>query len=293
MFIALSFVGRLPPYIIECIHQIRCFFDGDVYLITNDTESSHLHALDTIHVVDYTTVRSEEFDAVLEKTHHRFCLTPNLKGREELFIRSFERFFLLHHLMRLEDISDCLFLELDNLIYDDPRRWLAGFSSHDLCYMFDNYNRCSSGLMYVRSADSLEGLLAYALHYIQHANEFINEMSCLYQYQERHPDKVQILPTHWSDPPPAIENFGRYGDTIFDALGIGCMMLGIDAVHTGNTVVRGKKAEWCYIDYTVHPYRWTKDAEGRRVPSMWTGDRWVLINNLHVHSKLLKEGLSK
>jgi hypothetical protein len=45
MFVALSFIGKLPSYIIESIHQIRIYFDKDIYLIINDIESPFIESL--------------------------------------------------------------------------------------------------------------------------------------------------------------------------------------------------------------------------------------------------------
>ena len=39
MFVVLSFIGTLPNYVVDCVHQIRCFFQGDIYLILNDLNS--------------------------------------------------------------------------------------------------------------------------------------------------------------------------------------------------------------------------------------------------------------
>ena len=296
MFVALSFVGTLPSYTVECIHQIQTFFDGEVYIIASDFDSPFLKGpwKKRVHVIDYDRVRSMVFDELVAKHRSRFAIISGLTGREELFIRSFERLFLLQQLMIQRELTDGLFLELDVLIYQDPRLWLPEFQKYSLCYMFDNYNRCSSALMYVKNANALDGLLSYCSHYIQHANEFINEMSCLYQYYEsqQSPSSIQLLPTHWSEPAIASEHFGKFGNTIFDALGIGIMMLGVDPFHTQGMIKRNTRWNMCLIDYTVYPYRWNTDDMNRRIPEMWTGKEWIRINNLHVHSKLLEDGLS-
>jgi hypothetical protein len=36
MIIALSFIGKLPSYIVEVLHQIRCFYSRDVYYYTDN-----------------------------------------------------------------------------------------------------------------------------------------------------------------------------------------------------------------------------------------------------------------
>ena len=33
MNLILSFIGKLPDYIVDCIYQIRIFYKGNIYLI--------------------------------------------------------------------------------------------------------------------------------------------------------------------------------------------------------------------------------------------------------------------
>jgi hypothetical protein len=296
MFIALSFVGTLPSYIIECIYQTRLYFYGDIYLIIDDIESKYLEKIHkyNIQIINYMDVIDTKFIEIVNVNMNKFCIIENLKGREQLFIRSFERFFLLHNLLKQKNITDCLFLELDNLIYDNPEKWIERFSKKELCYMYDNDDRCSSGLMYVKKSESLDLFLAYILYYIINSNEFLNEMTTLYRYYERNNNDVQILPTYYnkeSIPNMAIMNYDNY-NSIFDALAIGCLLLGLDPYHTDGKIELGRKAWWCAIDYTKDIFEWKIDDKGRRNPYIFDGNNWIKINNLHVHSKDLKSGLS-
>jgi hypothetical protein len=293
MFIAFSFNGKLPSYIIECTHQARLFFKGEIYLITNDLSSEYLHIIQkyNIQIVNYEDVKDDEFDNTINMFYHKFCIIDAI-GREELFIRSMERFFLLNNLMKKENLSDCLFLELDNLIYDEPEKWLPSFSKKGLSYMFDNDNICSSGLMFVKNTTSLNNLLQYLLNYVRYDNEFISEMKALFKYIN---SDIQILPTYWKKkgiPDLPKENFGDYGDSIFDSLPIGMFLFGFDPIHTNGIIELGKKSIWSAIDYTQDKFHWKIDEEGRRIPYIFGNGKWLRINNLHVHSKDLKSALS-
>ena len=299
MFLALSFIGTLPPYIIDCVHQIRCYFDGEVYLILNDMMSPYLSDISkyNVNLIRYEDVRSVKFDLVVQQYYHKFCIVHDLKGREQLFIRSFERLFLLQNLMKLRSINDCLFLELDNLIYDDPRNWLSSFSKNELCYMYDNMDRFASGIMYVKSTDSLNDLMNFFLNYIPSCTGFLDEMRALSKFYDIYSYDIQILPTHWIDKNPKIplisyNYFTNYKETIFDAASIGIFLLGMDPHHTNGTVVTGLKGKWSNIDFTNYKFEWKTDEIGRRKPYVFTGEKWILINNLHVHSKNLRDGLS-
>jgi hypothetical protein len=297
MITCLSFVGILPEYIIECVHQIRCYYNGEIYLIINDLNSVHLQKIEKYNVIiiDYKTVISDIFLQTADNHKKKILYIDTLYGREELFLRSFERFFLLQNLLKQTEKEDCLFLELDNLIYDDPHKWIDSFSKHELCYMYDNDNRFASGLMYVRNADALDGLLKCILDFIKNSNEFMTEMIALSIYYETNKDKVGVLPSYWHDhtvPPIAHLNYDKYNDTIFDAAAIGCYLLGMDPYHTNGVIVRNLKSLWAKIDYTQQIFDWKIDENGRKRPYIWNGEKWLLINVLHVHSKDLKSGLS-
>ena len=207
---------------------------------------------------------------------------------------------ILNNLLKQLNRGDCFFIELDNLIYDDPHKWIEQFSKHDLCYMYDNENRFSSGIMYVKSAESIEGFLQYCIDFINKSegasNHFMVEMVALSNYYDLNKDKVGILPTYWnSEGVPSItySNYDKYNDTIFDSLAIGCKLLGLDTIHTNGQIVTNLKAWWCAIDYTGQKTEWQTDEQGLKKPYIWNGEKWLLINNLHVHSKDLKNGLSK
>jgi hypothetical protein len=300
MFVTLSFVGTLPEYIVDTVHQTRQFFDHDIYLIADDMQSPHLETLKkyNVKVVDYKEVYSREFVECYERNKQKFVILHGLKDRFALFVRCFERFFLLYYLMRNYGVSDCLFMELDNLIYDDPRNWLPEFSKYELCYMFDNYNRCSSGIMYVKDFNSLVRLLDYTIKYIDNyqSTEWMNEMSLLYGYQSyiQHFNTVQLIPTHWNalQYPMSAEHFDKYNNTIFDAAAIGIFFYGNDPSAVNAPAVPGVKNKFSLVDYTIYKYEWITDDQGRKIPYVFDGTQWLKINNLHIYTKDLKKALS-
>jgi hypothetical protein len=303
MFIALSFVGPLPSYVVDCIHQVRIYFDGDVHLIIDDVESVYVEQLKKYNVIieNARELENEEFNQLVGEVYHKFYICEQLKGREKLFILSFGRFFLLNNLMNKKGLTDGLFIELDNLLYDDPKKWLPSFSTHDLCFMYHNHTACSSGIMYVKNKDSLRGFLDYIFNYLRHSNDFLSEMAALYQYYKLHENDgqhIQILPTYWpsvdGDLPPLTHlNYEKYDNTVFDTASFGIYLLGMDPYHTNGEIVLGLvRKEWYFLDSSKLTFEWKVDDAGRKKPYVWNGESWLLINNLHVHSKQLTNGLS-
>ena len=99
MNIVYAFVGTLPSYSVETVHQTRLFYDGPIYFILNDLTSPYISILEQYNVIiiPYDSVVNHDFTSLLAVTYNKFCIPKGLKGRENLFIHSFERFYLLHN----------------------------------------------------------------------------------------------------------------------------------------------------------------------------------------------------
>jgi hypothetical protein len=241
-------------------------------------------------------VKDNTFNALVQRVYHKFCIVRELKGREKLFIYSFERFYILYNLMKQRGLTNVFFLELDNLVYDDPRKWEKGFSLHEMSYMFDNQDRGASGICSIRSLDILRKFLDYCSHFIEHSNDFITEMITLYRFWKGQSGCVGMLPVHWPAdgiPAEASSHFDMYNGSIFDAASLGIFIGGMDPHHTGGVIRKGLRGKWSLLDYTKYKYKWEMDTEGRNIPYiLGPGDIWLRINNLHIHSKDLKPCMS-
>ena len=131
MKIVYSYVGKLPHYIIYTIHQSRIFSNDDIYLITDDYTSELLTFIIkeyNVIIIPYSDVKSDMFDNVMKDHIETYSIVKELipYGREKLFILSLERFFLLYNLMISKNLNNVLFLEIDNVIYDNPDKWFVG-----------------------------------------------------------------------------------------------------------------------------------------------------------------------
>jgi hypothetical protein len=297
MNIVYAFIGRLPSYSIETVHQTRQFYKGSIYFITNDYESKLIPILESkynVTIVRYDSVIHTQFNEVLEVTYAKFCIVNKLKGREKIFIYAFERFFILRNLMMQRNLTDVFFMELDNLIYDDPHKWLNGFQKSEMAFMFDNYERASSGVCYIKSTNILDNFCNFCIIYMRTHKDFLYEMGALYQFWINNKNCVKYLPIHWPDsskPHEVQDGFEDYS-SIFDAAPLGIFLGGMDPHHTNGVVRLGLKGKWSLLDYTHYKYKWENDDIGRKIPYIFSGDKWYRINNLHIHSKELVPCLS-
>jgi hypothetical protein len=298
--LAYAFIGPLPPYCIDTVHQSRIFHKGPIYFIVSDYDSPYIKKLEeyNVTIIRYDTVIHEEFNNVVQNAYHKFCIVNRLTGREKIFIYSFERFFVLYNLMNKYGIKDVFFMELDNLIYDVPSKWLDSFSKKGFAFMFDNHDRYASGVSYIKNSDSLELFCNYILEYISTSNEFMAEMLCLFKFYQLNKESVQLLPIHWPDSKYPIECHGTFGlyNSLFDSAAIGVFLGGADPFHVEVTglykQIEGNKSFWSLIDYTTYSYKWEADYKGRKIPFIFNGSEWLRINNLHIHSKNLQPCLS-
>ena len=302
MIIVYCFIGPLPSYAVDTVHQTRLFFEGPIYFIVSEYDSPIVSILKdkyAVEIIRYDDVIHSEFNQCIEEYRQKFVYLEGLKGRENLFIYGFERFFVLYNLMAQKNLTNVFFLELDNLIYDDPLRWEPAFCSRDISFMFDNYDRCASGICFITSHTALKIFTDHSIKYItetDHTKYFMTEMQSLDSYWKAYPTTVQLLPTHWPSDKVPVETYSTYhmyDNTVFDSAGLGIYLGGVDPFHTNGIIMTGLRSIWSAIDYSGYKFEWKMDSNGRNIPYV-TGDQGtVRINNLHIHSKSLMGCLSK
>lgn len=293
MNVVYSFHGKLPDYSVVSVRQLRYFYDGPIYFIISDLSSSFVEPLRdmNVEIVNYNDVQDKTFSDLTKKQFDKFCYCEKLIGREELFSRAMERFFLLHNLMIQKQLTDIFFVELDNLIYADPRDWLDSFRRKEMAYLFESNDHCCSGICYIQNSQILQKFLDYLSYKVEQGTEFLSEMRFLFNFWNLHPDSVQILPTHWpspSVPEPTFSEFSHYSNSIFDSLGLGVFIAGCDPCHSYGKLQKGWKSIWSAINYTPYSYVWKQDSKNRSILYAQVNDSLIRVNNLHVHSKDLE-----
>lgn len=301
MNIILSFIGKLPVYIIDCIYQIRLYYNGNIYLILNDYNSEHLNELKkyNINFIKYEDVFDINFSNNMNNNIKNFWYYLDwVVEREQLFTRSIERFFLANNLINLLDLKDNIFMEIDILIYSDPNLWVKQFSIKDVGYMAHSSDHSNSGVFYIKDKNSLKEILDYTIIYIQNAQykDCPNEMKALYNYYIKNPDKIYLFPLMYNDDINNIDIIANenYIDSIFDGAAFGIYLLGEDPIHNKGVIVYNKTFDHFIIKAKNYKLKWDI-IDGLKKPFIYNpkNDNWILINNLHVHSKDLKSGISR
>lgn len=299
MNIILSFIGNLPQYILYCIYQIRIYTNLPIYLIYNDYNSQYLKKIQSMDVIliNYEKVNYE--CEQLNKISNKFKIVSGLKDRKELFFRSFERIYLFRNLLKLYNLDNNIFLEIDNLIYTDPVNWFNIFKTNNIkiAFMFDNINRASTGISYFKDYDSVKLATDYFdNNYLNKPvgkdKKMLNEMSAFSEFYNKYHKICTILPSlnyNDNDFPELYENY-KYFNSIFDPSTYGVYLLGGDPYHNGGKIKL----------YTTNPFGYIKPKnnikwlikDGIKKPYIINGNKETLINILHVHSKDLSNGIS-
>lgn len=304
MIILLSYIGILPTYTIECVHQIRLYFDGLIYLITDDFNEKYnliniLINKYNVIIINYNLVKNKEFDNLMEINGHNIeYLTFEKNGRQFLFKRALERFYLAYNLMNSLNLEDIFFMEIDNLIYDNPFKWLDNFKKKEMCFMSHTIIECSSGICYIKNKNSLIPFLEILKENILKAiiGSWFGEMPGLKLFYDKYPDNIEILPSIFINDKTneiTFKNYNKY-NSIFDPACYGIYLMGEDIIHNHGKLIKNKSLKHHFIYCSDYKYEW-KNIDGLNKPFIFDekNNKWILINNLHVHAKNLEEGLSK
>jgi hypothetical protein len=294
--VVLSFIGPMPPYIYECLKQLRLFFDGPIYVIY-DLISPELSAKIqefNLQLVPYESVKSERF----AKVKKDFAVVEKLKDRKLLFMRSFERFYLLDELMKQRNLKYIWFMELDILMYTSPNSFFNQLKEVPTAYAYHRTDHCNSGIFYVKDSHSLQPILSA---FDSFNNGFQSEMRALYDYMNKTGSAKATLfplviksnenPLYWKD----VQHFEPY---LFDGAILGMYYFGVDPIHTNGQLLTQDPNVYDLKNKFLNIWKygdliWEQSEKGL-IPyfKLKDSDEKKPIANLHIHSKDLKSAVS-
>ncbi len=188
-----------------------------------------------------------------------------------------KRLFILNEYMKQKGLKNVVHLENDVLLYSDMKYDL----DEKIYITMDEENRCVPGIVYIPNHELFDRL-------IQEYNYSKDDMENLAIFYNRHRDIVNTFPIIDNSVQPCIYNqeFERF-NSIFDGAAMGQYLGGVDPRNIpGDTT--GFVNETCIIKYNNYQFKWLK-KKGHYVPHILINNNWILVNNLHIHSKRLKE----
>ena len=288
----------LPTYLACATHQARLFNPQADIVVIADCQAIEQASFDEFLPDKIRFIRCQDLWA--SDVHKAFVQKTSLdKG---FWRKCTERFYYIEEFMRQCGIRDLFHLEYDNMLYVNLQELLPVFHQYpNIAATFDNDNRCIPGFIYFAQDKAIKKLVT---HITEMCQSGLNDMEVIASYRKRFGEeeigtlpiivpaytKEQILrtPSGFSTASPEIytAHFEDF-NSIFDAAALGQYLGGIDP-RNGKSVP-GFINESCVFNPALLQYEWILDEKGRRVPYMIYSGKEYRINNLHIHSKRLKD----
>ena len=292
MNVVLCFIGKMPSYIIECVTQLRLFFSGPLYIIYDDMDTTIVEKFNVI-LVHYDTVKSSRFEAKCKP--NTFSEIKGLIGREQLFKRSYERFYLIAELIKQRKLKYIWHMEIDNLLYVNPNIFLSFLEDRPCVFSYHRPGACIAGVFYVRDLVAMEDILVSLDSF---KKDFIHEMAALDYHQQNNPDTT-LFPLLF--PAPEDERYWKDFSEfsyIFDGVILGIYYFGLDPYHTNGQIVTHSKSTYNIEQRFLNIWKYGnliwENENGILMPyfeKLNTNEK-IPVANLHIHSKNLKAAIS-
>lgn len=298
---------KLPDYLETAVTQARMFNpEIPIYVVACKAalhDSSEILKAARPALVDYETLPRSSL-------HEKFLKTSKIhKAHGGFWINTSLRFFYLADLVQHYKLGDVFHLENDIMLYVDLETLLPVFQKHYsrmLGVTYDNDERGIAGLVYIPHLLPLNHFLEVVIEGSQ--KKEANDMIFLQHFREKHlkqyVDALPIIMPDYGVEHALVSRCGFKGTrslefvnhvedfgSLFDAAALGQYLGGIDSKE-GNRQI-GYISDRCIFNPALLQFEWRKDALGRRVPFAIYKDKSWRINNLHIHSKQLKEFLSQ
>ncbi len=304
MEIIYAFIGKLPSYILGTVHQVRTWSNNKITLITDDIESPYINLLKNynVSVINAKELEDTSFLNTVDENINKFCIATKIGDRKLLFIKSFERFFLLLNYMKKYNPQHILFLELDMLLYFNPDDLLPKLSEKEMALSYVDKDFYCSAFFYIKSVEILTNLTNFFKQFIKDAkpDEFLSEMLALGKWFQN-PQNLKSCwllpsaPNHDSYNILARRDFHAFNKSLFDGLGIAIAVDGPDYTHRNEWKQKEKKWWATDVKYYQYSYNW-KTVNGLRVlyakPDA-PGAEEYKVQCLHVHRKYIHGFLSQ
>lgn len=291
---------QLPPYLQDALSQARLFNETcDIYLLANQQALRRSPVADKlqIHAVPLETLHQT-------KAHKNFIKTSALdhqNGNGFWFCAS-ERFLYLDDFMQQFDMQQVFHLESDNMLYVNLAELMPIFLQKysGIAATFDNDNRCIPGFVYIANKKVIHELAKY---FAQYAHMGKNDMVVLGLFRQRQSnqtiDNLPIIMSSYRKKYPLKSTTGLTSvkpniysknieefNSIFDGAALGQYLGGVDPIH--GVSKPGFINESCLFNPSRCSYIWQLDSYKRKIPIIVLNDEAYRINNLHIHSKNLK-----
>ena len=297
----------VPPYLRDCVHQLRIFNPlTPVYVIVDPV---HTHSPFFLDLQTTYGVRLRFTDALEPTTQHTDFLR-NFRG-DTAFRKGFwrhvkERFFYAEEVMRQDNLHHVVSMEYDVLVYGnltDLCRKLDGLPQ-TLRMVMDNDTRGHPGFLYF---PTLADATALTLFVAATASLAYEDMQTLHMYGKLFPTQYfpvitearnrtiprrQSLVGHTAETPFFLSQHSEELGALFDSAVVGQWVGGIDSRNTGGAKIVAYENEGALYSIKEMPFEWRAEGPTETRPQWRPFLDGRPLFTIHVHSKALSSFLS-
>ena len=276
MELILVMLNNYQEYIIDNLNNLLRFNNKNITLITDKKFKQYFtdFNLNLVYIED------------LDENYINYKNSLNNTFRNGFAYLTSYRFNAICTYMNKYNSTNILHIENDVLLYKNIDT-INFHNKNKILITMDNYNRCIPGIVFIPNYLLLQECLN---NFIQGKNDMVNFAICY--------NKLNVLDTlpiinkinNNSNLEFLSKNFSNY-NTIFDAAAIGQYLGGVDPRNNPNNTI-GFINETCLIDYSKYEFIWINE-NNLNIPHIVINNINIPIVNLHIHSKNLKNFLSK
>lgn len=286
--IVLVHIGnQWPSHMLYCVNQIRKFFDGDLYIISNLESPIPDNPSDITYVNCHELLcdRIEEFRSINFLKDY---------GLDNFWSHAFERLLLIEALLVTYRLERVVHIENDVLIYHDPSTLpFKDYFSNRVAFNPLGQNFSTASYVYIDNPKAMGMVNGLLINHIKNGKDkllqmfpnesMVNEMMLLSILQRS--KSIDYFPINvegvYSD------NYGNF-NMIFDPASWGQYIGGTPGGHNSGILFDHHWIGHGMKDKNFE-IKWVVDGKGRRKPLLSYNNNEYPFATLHIHSKKLLE----
>jgi hypothetical protein len=260
-----------PDYINDCIAQLKKHDFNIILIISSKLKSN----------ISDQSIKIEAAEDYEDSNYLRFSLKNHDNSHADGFwTRTSSRFLLLKNYAKQNHLKSFFHIENDVLIFSNliQIQKQLNLSNFECSIVMDCIDRCIPSILWFKNYSILETISQNIL-----LNDSLNDMQNLSIIFHKYRDRIcnfPILPHSIEFTNIDYSNMYELFNSIFDGAAIGQYLSGIHS----NPNLKGFINEKTIFNVSKYNYIWENNE-----PYMVFENKKIKINNLHIHSKNLKQ----
>jgi hypothetical protein len=274
MNLILVSVGNFQSYIIDNIKQLLKLQIKNIYVITDKIY------FDNFKIFKNKSIELVDSNKLFDEYNYYDKTMMNKTFRNGFWTLTSLRFFYIYALMRQYNLSNCIHIENDVLLYHNIDILETTLNNNFMYIPFDTYRRNIASIMYIPNHELFKQILDC---YDVRKNDMDN-----FCHIKRKTGLIKNFPigpiniANTDEKRFVCDNYESF-NFIFDAAAMGQYLGGVDPRNIPGDST-GFINETCCIKYNEYKFEWIN-----KKPYLLVDNDRIPIFNLHIHCKNLKK----